>query len=503
MSDSIVPGVSTATTGRLRAAAQGSMGQKLLLVCGLALLMAIPALFVFGLLRDRTTRAQTVQAELGAMLGGPQTMMGPVLAVPYARDPAAAKPPSAAAQPGDTTSAPAATTGPSDRAGVLIVFPRAAATDVDETTEIRKRSLFRTPVFRARIRMHARFDLSAIQAPQGMTLVWSQAEMLVGASEPRGAVSDVIVNFGTGSVSLAPATLVQDVLLEQPVGDARTFLRPRFGLGAGANATLHLFGANAGAAAKPGARFDADGVMTFSGAQRLSVLAYGETSTLKMRGDWPHPSFDGGFLPVRQSVTPHGFTAEWSVPSIARSLPGEAVSPNFGKLGRTDLGVSFADPADPYKSVGRSLKYALLFVSLVFLTLFVLEATTGVAVHPAQYVLVGLAQIVFYLLLLSMAEHLGFDVAFLLAAGATVGLIAAYAGQVFRSRRQGLVAMVAFGVLYGLIYILMRLEDYALLVGAVASFAAIAAVMYLTRRLDWYGRREAPEAATGPAPPPL
>ena len=128
-----------------------------------------------------------------------------------------------------------------------------------------------------------------------------------------------------------------------------------------------------------------------------------------------------------------------------------------------------------------------MFIGLVFLAYFLFETTTGKRVHPAQYILVGLAQVIFYMLLLSIAEHTGFDIAFGIAATATVALISAYAGWTFKSRGQGIRALVAFTFLYGLIYVLMRLEDYALLVGALASFAAIAAVMWFTRNIDWYG----------------
>ena len=128
-----------------------------------------------------------------------------------------------------------------------------------------------------------------------------------------------------------------------------------------------------------------------------------------------------------------------------------------------------------------------LLIGLVFLAFFLFETTTGRRLHPAQYILIGLAQVIFYMLLLSIAEHTGFDIGFALAATATVALISAYAGWTFDSRRQGVRALVAFTFLYGRIYVLMRLEDYALLVGALASFAAIFAVMYFTRKLDWYG----------------
>jgi inner membrane protein len=175
--------------------------------------------------------------------------------------------------------------------------------------------------------------------------------------------------------------------------------------------------------------------------------------------------------------------------------PCPRTSPNT--LDSTALGISFIEVADPYQSVNRSLKNVLLFVGLVFLTDFVFEVTTRKRVHPAQYVLVGVAQMIFYLLLLSVSERIGFDWGFLIAGGATVLLLSANASWIFESRVQGLRALTIFSLLYSLIYLLLRLEDNALLVGAVASFLAVAAVMYFTRNINWYssipsGRRTAP-----------
>jgi inner membrane protein len=141
---------------------------------------------------------------------------------------------------------------------------------------------------------------------------------------------------------------------------------------------------------------------------------------------------------------------------------------------------------DSYRSINRSLKYVLLFLGLVFLTYFIFEVTTGKRVHPAQYLLVGTAQIIFYLLLLSIAEKIGFDLAYLIAAGATVALLSVNAGWIFTSSSQGMKALAVFSLLYALIYMLLRLEDDALLIGAIASFAAVAAAMYFTRKIDWY-----------------
>ena len=148
--------------------------------------------------------------------------------------------------------------------------------------------------------------------------------------------------------------------------------------------------------------------------------------------------------------------------------------------------------ADSYRSIRRSLHYVTLFLGLVFLTYFLFEVMTGKSVHPAQYALVGVAQIIFYLLLLSLAEHLGFDLSYLLAGGATVGLFSVNAEWVFKSRKLAGRALGVFSLLYLFIYVLLRVEAYALLVGATASFVAVAAAMYITRNVDWYGGGAAP-----------
>ena len=446
-----------------------SMGLKLLLVCALALVMSIPALFVFMLLGDRTHRAEEVTREVGGLMGGPQTFLGPVLAIPYTTPPAKA--------------------GDASARGVFVVFPSAGHADVASHSEVRQRSLFKVPVYQAELNFKASFDLAGVaaRAPVGATLDWGRAEFLVGASDARGAQADVLFTAAGKPLAIAPAATLSGASVASPK-DAPTATPDE--------AALRFFGASAAGVALPEARFEATARMKFSGAQRMAVLAFAKTTTVTAKGDWPHPSFDGGFLPTRRAITDKGFNAVWSVPFIARGMPAQVDSPDLASLGQAALGVSFVEPANPYQSVARSLKYALMFVGLVFLAYFLFETTQKRRVHPAQYVLIGLTQVVFYLLLLSVAERIGFDLAFLAAAGATVGLISAYAGWVFESRRQGFIALAAFTLLYALIYVLMRLEDLALMVGAFASFAAIAVVMYVTRRLDWYG--VATPAAAGP-----
>lgn len=356
--------------------------------------------------------------------------------------------------------------------GVYLVFPASANAVLKTRTEERRRSLFRVPVYQSDLKMEASFDLSGIPAaaPSGAELDWSRAEIDVGVSDARGALADATLVVNGKTSTLVPAELADG---------------PSFGSEQN-HIKLSLFGTPLDGTARPDAQFNVTSNLRFSGAQRIAVLAYGKTTHLSMEGDWPSPGFDGGFLPVSRSVSSHGFNAEWSVPFIARGVRAEGREGTITGLDGSALGVSFIEVADPYQSVTRSLKYVPLFLGLIFLSYFVFEITTGKRLHPAQYILVGVAQLIFYLLLLSIAERIGFDFAFLIAGASTVVLLSANAGWVFSSRMQVARASIVFSMLYGLIYLLLHLEDNALLVGAVASFAAVAATMYFTRNIHWY-----------------
>jgi inner membrane protein len=430
-----------------------SMGLKLLIVCGLALAMMIPAFFVEGLLSDRTARASVVSDEVSAQVGGPQTFLGPTLAIPYHMP--SANPPEYLTR------------------GVYLVFPSTAQAHVKLLTEERRRSLFRVPVFRAEAQMDASFDLNGVprELPRGAELEWDRAELVVGVSDLRGALEDATLVSDAGRSTLATASASRTLTLGPE--DANK------------GARLSLLGsrmANIGA----GSQFSVHATLRFSGAQRIAVLPYGDATRLTVDGDWPDPGFNGGFLPATHQASRNGFSASWFVPMTARGVHAEGPEDTITGLDRAALGVSLVEVADPYQSVDRSLKYSPLILGLVFLSYFVFEVTAGRRVHPAQYVLVGLAQTVFYLLLLSLAERAGFAWGYLFAGAATVLLLARNAGWIFNSAKQGWRALGVFSTLYTMIYLLLKLEDNALLIGSAASFAAITAVMYFTRDLDWY-----------------
>ncbi len=438
-----------------------SIGMKLIVICGLALLMVIPSFFVEDLVQDRTKRESDVVSDISSHVGGQQTFLGPTLAIPY-------------------TVPPQSSTEVAKH-GMYLVFPTRASAVFKIATQERRRSLFKVPVFQADAKLDGSFDLANVpsSAPQGAEFEWSRAEMLVGVSDARGALADATLATSEKAFTLAPAEIAQSINIGEPNSAIK----------------LTLFGARIADIAKPKAQFQVTTALRFSGAQRIAVLAYGKTTHLSVQGDWPSPGFDGGFLPTTRTVSPKGFTAEWSLPFIARGVRAEGPSESVSGLDSTALGISFIEVADPYQSVNRSLKYVLLFVGLLFLSYFIFEVTTGKRVHPAQYILVGVAQIIFYLLLLSLAERIGFDLGFLLGGTATVLLLSVNAGWIFASWLQAARAFAIFTLLYVMIYLMLRLEDNSLLVGAIASFLAIAAAMYFTRKLDWYSSLPQPGTA--------
>lgn len=434
---------------------QRSFGLKLILVCMLALLMAVPAGFVWMVIYSRANDAQAAINEVAALRGGPQDLMGPAITVPFDREVVVAVNNVNQVQ---------------TQLGRMVLYPETGSANARLATEVRKRGLHDVPTYRADVDFTAMFNPQRIarEAPSGARLHWEDARIYLGMGDLRGA-KDARLLIGGQALEMAP--------VESAAAD--TFYRPSLRPG--------LLGASLGWTAEPIGAFSATAKLNVSGAERVAFAAFARDTTINLAGDWASPSFDGGALPDQRQVTKQGFTASWRIPFLARGAPGAGVDLSFDTLAASSPGVSLLAEGNPYQSVERALKYAPMFIGLVFLTYFLFEATSGIRAHPAQYVLVGLAQSVFYMLLLSISEVAGFNIGFLIAAVATVSALSTYAGSVFASRMAMVKAFVVFSALYGLIYVLMRMEDYALLVGSIASFAAIAGTMWMTRNLDWYG----------------
>ncbi|VAV86738.1 Inner membrane protein CreD-like protein [hydrothermal vent metagenome] len=446
---------------------QSSPGLKLLLVCALALVMTIPALFVFVISYDRSSRADNTKRQIAQAAGGAQKLVGPVLAIPIE-----VKDDSGVWNISDT----------------LLVFADSGTAQADLSVTTKKKSLYAVQVYESDLVFDADFDLGFVSkfSDAGQKLRVEQAQILIGVSDLRGALDDAWLSIANKQKrKFTPFS--GDIFLQNQALSTGTFRLQE-------NARYNWQGTSMGQVltVPVGEDMQNDSLqvhvaMTLGGAQDFTLVPFARSSKLTLKANWPHPGFGGQYLPTSKDITDAGFTASRTVPALASGLPPLALSSQFENRQRfqTGMRVTLVEASSPYQFVTRALKYALMFIGFVFLAYFLFEMNTTRPVHAAQYVLVGLAQTVFYLLLLALSEHLGFDLAFLIAAGLIVGLTGLYAGAVF-GRAKMLPALMVFGFVYGLMFILMRLEDFALVVGAFASFFAIATTMWMTRKMKWY-----------------
>jgi inner membrane protein len=244
--------------------------------------------------------------------------------------------------------------------------------------------------------------------------------------------------------------------------------------------------------------------LDLAGTGQLALVPAAGATEWRLKSDWPHPSFGGRFLPSQHNITAQGFDARWQVSSLATGAPADlgrgialceptqradaegypASNPPAACL--DTLSVAFFDPVNPYVLSDRAIKYGLLFVVLTFVAVALIEVLSGRRVHPVQYLLVGLALSLFFLLLLSLSEHMAFEQAYAAAATACAALLGYYAAHMLGRWSAGLAFGAAIALLYGLLYLLLQMEQNALAVGSLVLFAALAAVMVLTRRIDWY-----------------
>jgi inner membrane protein len=455
-----------------------SVGLKFLLVCVLALVMAIPTSAVWLVLQDRLNRYNEVRSEISRYEGGMQTVLGPVLLVPYSK------------QVENITNE-----GKREIVtlrGESVVFPETGDVDAKLAAEERRRAIYTIPTFKAEISVKARFDpaqaAAALEALEPAAAYdWPKARLAMGVSNTIGLLSDVALTLPNGE---------KRGLKPMSVSGASAGAAP----GAGNAGPFALAAAPAGDLLAPRTPLDVKTAFELSGAERFSVASFAKDTTARVAAQWPHPSFEGGFLPTRREISAAGFSAEWNAPLVRRGIPevgGDASI--LADTASKDFAVSLTEPTNIYTGVNRALKYSLMFIGLVFVAYFMFEIVSGARAHPAQYVMVGLAQAIFYLLLLAFAERAGFTIAFAIAAAATVSLISLYVQVVFKSRKFVAPAFFTFALVYALMYVLMQAEDYSLLVGALMSFAALAALMYLTRNVAWYGAADAAEKGAPPA----
>ena len=430
----------------------------------LVLVLLIPLSRVKELVSERLHRADGAKKEIASIWGGRQEIGGPVIVVPYRVR---------------YTDAKGIARELEQKARFL---PDSLKISGKLLPELRHRGLFETVVYRLQLHVEASFpppDFGAWSIPPE-DVRWEKAALGVGVPDLRGIRGDATLRWDGRTVPFAGGS-----------ADPRMW-------GSGLTAAIPLAPPAPGAT-EHAVSFD----LGLQGSDDLRFLPFGRETVVDLESAWSSPSFTGAFLPEQRTTSEKGFTARWRISWLGRSYPQQWRDPEFSSADRVEeggvtasdaiqqavcgsaFGVGLYLPADSYQKTERSLKYAILFVVLTFATFFLYELLAPVELHPVQYLLVGAAICLFYLLLLSISEQAPFPLAYAISSAAIVVLISGYSAAILRGRLRALVLGGLLGLLYGYLYVLLQAEDQALLLGSVGLFAILGTLMYLTRRIDW------------------
>ena len=408
---------------------------------GICVLLIIPLIRIHGLVRERQSARDAAVADVARGSGLAQRVIGPLLIVPTI-----------------------------DRFGgrsQLVLLPERLDATVELDTELRRRGIYVARVFHSlnRLRGHFAWPMPAAGPDERAPIRYGPPTLALGIEDIRGIGPELTLTLGDERIAFESGGFL-------PL------------LGDGVHATLP-----SALTVAPGAPIAFTIDLPLQGTDSLSVAPIGRETRVTMHSDWPHPSFTGELLPNMRTVGPAGFEAAWQTSFLATNLL-ELVnrclaSTTCSRLSPPVVGVTLIDPVDQYVHTDRAIKYGVLFIALTFAGFLLVEVLRRIQLHPMHYGLVGLALALFFLLLLSLSEHLGFALAYLLAATACVSLLGYYLAYVLHSGRLGGGFGAALALLYALLYGILSAEDYALLMGSLLLFAVLATFMLLTRRVDW------------------
>lgn len=417
---------------------------KALIVGSLILIMLIPMSFIQGLVTERKDRQADAIKEVSSKWAGPQTISNPYLVIPYK----------------DSTQLLYSKSEVTTK--YLVLLPENTSLKGDLFPEIRKRSIYKIPLYRTDLNMQGYFDLGRIEKNiRPEDIIYPGIKICFGLKEFKGVEEAIRIKINDSLILMTPGI---------PVNTIDTL---------GLSAPVNINNSNL------------QGKLTYSlnlkikGSEQIQFEPLSGNSDFSLKSSWPSPSFMGNQIPAERIVKDSGFTASWKFNEA--NLPFDLALKDKD-ISKNDLafGVSMVQPTDGYLQTIRCVKYAILIIGLSFAIFFIVELMQKNPVHPIQYALVGLALAIYYTLLLSTSEFTDFGYAYLIAAVATVLLISFYAQSHFKNIKTASVFCGFLTMLYGFIYILIQLEDTALLVGSIALFIILATVMYITRKINWY-----------------
>jgi inner membrane protein len=426
---------------------------KLLAIGVLSLLLLIPLSMIETQISVRSARQDDVTRNIAESSAGQQTLVGPVVLVRYrerverrARD--------------ETTGREVVRQEVVERTRTFP--PQNLDIGGDVRVESLKRGLYRVRLYHLAAQISG---IAVIPPKLGLDgpadIVDAQAILVMGVTDPRGVETDPEVRVNGKSLRFATGTA-----------------------GAVAGQGVHVVLGEFDPAS--GSNYEFSLPLNLTGLERLAIAPAGNSTRVTLKSDWPHPSFQGRFLPQQRAVTKDGFEAQWQVSHLARNFDRILMAGQEQGGGET-LGISLIDPVNVYLRSERAVKYGILFVILTFAAFFLTEILRQLPIHPMQYLLVGLALAMFFLLLIALSEHVVFLAAYAISSAACVVLIGTYLSGALGSRVRGRAFGAGIAALYGVLYGVLLSEANALLMGTLLLFLALGTTMLSTRRLNWYG----------------
>lgn len=420
---------------------KNSLGIRLSIIAFLSLILLIPSLLIQDVISEREQRRDSVAGEISQKWGNEQTIAGPIISVPYKH---------------------------SYKNGEIVeqairyahFLPENLTIEGSITPEVRYRGIYKVIVYNSKLSISGVFppvDLNSLDIPSEDFLP-EDAFVSVGISDMTGIKDFIKINWNSKEYFANPGIKSNDVLA------SGISISPDF---------------------EAGKEYPFNFELNLNGSAGLNFSPVGEQTNVRLSSDWPNPSFTGNFLPVDREVNSSGFNSEWNVLHLNRNFPQQWLGPN-GEVSKSTFGVELLLSVDEYQKTMRTAKYAIMFISLTFLTFFMIELLSKKIIHPVQYLLIGFALLTFYTLLLSISEYVVFELAYLIASAAIILLITVYSYSVLSDKSTSGIISGVLIVLYGYLYILLQLQDYALLMGSLGLFAVLAVVMYLTRKVDWF-----------------
>ncbi|MGC1241394.1 MAG: cell envelope integrity protein CreD [Chryseosolibacter sp.] len=448
---------------------QDSIMIKLLSIGLLILILLIPSVWIVELIYERQQRADEAMDEVADKWSKAQTISGPFLVIPYKKQEVI-----------DLGNEGKETREYEEKAFFL---PHQLHVKGNIEPEILHRGIFDAVVYESELKIQSTFtkpDFKTLSIPEDMVL-WNKAYMVFGITDVRGIQDSLTFAVGGSSLESEPSNNI-GISIATNAGNDKSDR-----VGTTSDDALNNNGITTKLPWSNAEDFSGNVniELKLRGSKRLDFIPAGKTTTVDLAGNWNNPSFDGAFLPDSREITKSGFDASWKVLHFNRPFPQQWTE-NNQVLSAADFGVKLLIPVDQYQKSTRTAKYGILIILLTFMALFLVEITQRIRIHPFQYILIGAALIIYYALLLSVSEHVGYNLSYIISSVATVALIGAYSRSFLPHLKLTILFTGLLVVFYLFIYIIILQQDFSLLIGSIGLFVIIATLMYFSRKVQWY-----------------